>query len=168
MALSTLTTRTKNLLGAGIVLALGMAVGVSITGDSEPTRQAKLDALGSALATGSAQLAASDTFDSAEYHRAVIAVRAGDPTITDLLSAPVEPGAVATTEVMLPFGARVATVAGAPLLTFTGAAAGKFRLGDVIHEDREDKTATLLRVTATNTGTIRSRMSALVQFATSP
>lgn len=161
-----LSTRNKNLLGAGIVLALGMAVGVSITGNDEPTRQAKLDSLGSALAAGSAQLTASDTIDTAEYHRAVIAVREGNPNVTDLLSAPVEPGAVAATEVMLPYGARVAMEAGVPLIVFTGAAAGKFTLGPITYDDRADKSGTLLRVTATSTATIRTRMSALVQFTT--
>lgn len=151
-----LTDRNKRILQASLAFALGMAVVAIVPSDTPEQRDQKLEALGSALQAGSA-LSPSDKLDTAEYHRAVRAVRATRPDVTDLLTAPVEPGAEVTAEVVLAAGARVVEV------EYVGPAAGKFSEPVIEHEDRDD--GTLVKVTAKNTSQMRMRMTALVEVA---
>lgn len=148
-----LTTRQKQALAGGIVLALGMALGVVIAPD-DPQRVDRLADLGSAVDAGSA-LAASDRVDAAEYHRAISAVRATRPDVTDLLTAPVEPGELVTTEVTVGLGVRVVEV------ELVAPAAGRFATLSIEHVDREADT--LVRISASNTSDRRLRFVALAR-----
>lgn len=155
-----LTEQRKRVLAGFLLVALGMAGGVVISGDDEATRDAKLDELGSALAGGSA-LSESDLVDTRAYHEAMRTARRGRHEVTDLPTAPVPPGMIVTTEVALPRGSRID---GPP--EYVGPAGGRFETVAIEHQERDD--ATVLRITARNVSTTRLRMTALVQFASPP
>jgi hypothetical protein len=127
----------------------------------EVTKRTKLIAAATGAAALISTVLAVSMFSSDEYSREVNAAlddagvsrTNGEKRLTDLLSAPVEPGAEVTTGVTLPLGWRVTDVA----------PAGLFTIEKQSHTDRE--AGTWYEVTARNTGVVTTRFVAFVEFA---
>jgi hypothetical protein len=155
-----LTTRQKNVLAGGFMLALGCVIGVKIAPD-DPQRDDKLAALGSAV--GSATPAETQLVDVEEYHRIVTAARAAGDFV-DFLSEPVRATAVVAAEVNMPLGARPGDV------DLVGLAEGRFVLDcqgcGVTFEDKADTTVFRLRAQNTSRGTVR--LTAFVHYTPPP
>lgn len=111
------------------------------------------------LAAGAAVMLAPDAYNQqidAIIHDAGASRVEGVLRATDMMSEAVEPGATATTGVMLPEGAR------ASRLTMRDG----FELVGETHDDRDG--GTWYEVTARNTGAEPARLLAIVQFAALP
>jgi hypothetical protein len=147
----TMNERQKLILGGSLAIALSFVAGASL--DNDPTRRDdQLAGIGSAVAAGSAGSAA-DHIDGDAYAEAVRAAKRADPTLVDLLTAPVEPGAVVATGGFVPLGKRPAGV------ELTGAAVGRFQVEAVTFKD--GPTHTWIEVRARNTSTQRLRLTAM-------
>lgn len=150
-----LTERKRLAMSGALALAMGLVVGVSIDGSDKPSRDAMHEAIGSALAAGSATASPSDKLDAKAYHQAMIEARAEDPTAIDLLTAPVEPGTEVTTAVTLSKGQRTTGV-----VEYIGPHAASFTTTSVTHIDGE--TSTRVEVKARNNGAEATRLVGLI------
>jgi len=165
--LAVLTPRQKQVVGGGLMLALGLATGVAIAPD-DPQRD---DKLADVAAKATTNIPAGKPVDVAEYHRVVSAARAGRGDIADLLTADVQPGATVTADVNVEIGARPSGV------EYTGAAAGRFETVSLTYEDMPGSTlhdgttlpgATRVVLVARNASTEALRLTAFVQYAKGP
>ncbi len=98
--------------------------------------------------------------DIAAYNAAVKQVREKDPTMVDLLTAEVEPGAEITTEVTITAGGRADEVS--PV----GPAQDQFEVLEVTHADNPE--GTVVRVRARNTGVEAERFIAMFHWTVTP
>lgn len=149
--------RAKFLVTGGVALAAGLAVGLSVDGDDQPTREAKLEALGSAIHAGSALGSDQGALDSAEYHRAVSEFRSGNAAAVDLLTGVVAPGVQVTTGVNLAVGARISGG-----VTLIGQSVGSFTIDSITYTDGDEQT--WLEVKATNTSQVARRFVGVVEL----
>lgn len=94
--------------------------------------------------------------DIAAYNAAVKQVREKDPTMVDLLTGEVEPGAEVATEVTIPAGGRADEVS--PV----GPAQGMFEVLETTYVDNPD--GTVVHVRARNTGTEAERFIAMFHW----
>lgn len=162
-----LSERQKQVVGGGLLLALGLALGVAVA-PGDPQRE---DKLADIAARGTVDIRAGKPLDIAEYHRVVTSARADRSDVTDLLSGEVSPGATVVTDVNLELGARPSGI------EYTGAAIGRFatvsltfedRPGTKLHDGTQLVGATRIVLTARNTSTETLRLTAFVQFTKVP
>lgn len=140
-----INSETKLILGGLLAIALGTTALVSMEASRTDVQDLKLtfDAGTDAGATLNSSQVSLDV-DVRAYNEAVIAARAADPELVDLLTGPVEPGAEVTTEVTILPGAE------AHDLEPVGPADGMFEILEVTSEDVEG--GVLVRVRARNNG----------------
>lgn len=161
--LDQLTPRQRQLAAGGLLLALGVTTGVVIAPD-DPQRGDKLADI--AANAGSSVAPVGKLLDAAEYHRAMIAARAGRANVTDLLSEEVAPGAFVVAQVSVAFGQRPVE------LEFIGPSAGAFTTAcggcGLSFEDHKSSAVavpdiTTIRLRAQNTSSETLRLTALLR-----
>ncbi len=126
----------------------------------ELTKRTKLITAATGVSALISTVLAVEMFSADDYSREANAVLedagvsrlSGAVRVTDLLSAPVEPGESVTTGVTLPAGSRVADIA----------VGGLFTIDKQTHTDHED--GTWYEVTARNAGPSSMRFVAFIEF----
>lgn len=151
-----LSNENKLLLAGLLATALGTVALVAIDAEHKPMTTVVYDA-GVEVDAGPR---VKRPLDVAAYNAAVKMVREKDPTMVDLLTGEVEPGAEVTTEVTIPAGGRADEVS--PV----GPAAGTFEVLEVTHDDTTD--GTVVRVRAKNIGTEPERFIAMFHWTIIP
>jgi len=151
-------------LTGALALAMGIVVGVIVEKD-DPQRDTKLEQLGDAIDKGSAATRApSGAIDTAAYHEAVMKIRNEDPSVVDLLSPLVDPGAEVVTGATFPFAARIVGD-----VELVGIATKAFVVLDAKCVDTPAPNdaglgTTRCEVHARNDGAVAQRLTALVHY----
>lgn len=152
-------------LSTALAAAIGIATGALVADDATPAQDVPRVERVTTRPNGKTP-ANPDEIDTLAYSSAIRAHLldaglgpddAGRIRATDLLSPPVEPGAVITTGVTLDEGLSAESV------TLTGAAIGRFAISKVTTTPTEDGHVAV-EVTATNTSADRVRLTALVMI----
>lgn len=152
----TLTERNKLAVTGALAIALGLVVGVSLGGSDKPTKTAAHEAIGDAIAKGSATEPAAPVIDTAVYNEAIKEIRAEDPTAIDLLSPFVEPGAEVTTYVTIDLGRRTTGE-----VEYIGPDADVW---ETVSVEYIDATKTSVEVRARNMGKTAARLIGIVHL----
>ena len=152
-----LTNENKLLLAGLLATAIGTAVFVAVDADHPKGATVVLNDAGVLVPPPDAMMRKKHPpLDVEAYHAAVKQVRETDPTMVDLLTAEVEPGAEVTAEVTIPAGARAFDVV--PV----GPAQDTFAVLDVAHVDAPEGTRVTVR--AQNNGPEAERFVAMFHW----